>query len=232
MSIETAIETERTKTAYSLPHALLVGTIPAFLALLAVPLILPRPMPALVVGYPRDAVVLWLLARPVVAGAVVLDCRIVSRIGTGAELDARRWALLALALPFVTAVRYLSVRHERVTERRRLSRRWPLAVLASLVGVPLLYAYELAHVTGLLTGTRILLHAQSLTATKLVGALLLVALPVAVYTDGRYLRAAGARWQPNPGRQLGLALVALAPVALLVPVYVAYYLYRRPPNPR
>jgi hypothetical protein len=201
--------------------------LPVFVALLAVPLVLPQPIPVRLARYPPDAVFLWVAVRPVVAAVVYADCRAVFG-GADDGLDPRRYALLALVLPFVTAVAYLYFRNERRPTRRSVSRYWVVLVAAAAFGTVLLYTAEVFVLAATLLGHPVELDATLVTRTKALGGLVLLPLfPVAAYMDSRYLHATAADWQPNPGRQLALALGAALPVFLLVPVYVGYHLRRR-----
>lgn len=208
-------------------HAVLVAVFPVFIALLTVPLLLPQPIPVRLARYPTDAVLLWLLARPVVALAVTVDCRSVFG-GMPDGLDARRYALLALVLPFATAVMYLFFRSEQRSSPDGGSRYWVVLVGAAVVGVFLLYTAELLVLVAAVTGTPVRVDGTLVTRLKALGGLLfLPLLPVAAYMDSRYLQTSGSDWQPNPGWQLALALCATLPLFLLVPVYVVHHLRRR-----
>lgn len=208
-------------------HPLILAILPVFIALVSVPLVLPQPIPVRLARYPPDAVFLWVVARPIVAAVVYADCRAVFG-GVDEGLDATRYALLALLLPFVTTVLYLYFRNEQRPARGSISRYWVVLVAAAALGTVLLYTAEVFVLAATLRGQPIQLDSTLVTRTKALGGLVLLPLfPVAAYMDSRYLQATTADWQPNPGRQLALALCATLPVFLPVPLYVAHHLYRR-----
>ena len=148
-----------------------------------------------------------------------LDARALNR--SAVTWEPNRWlyagAALFVSAPLVALV-YLYRRFKHVPPATGAgpwaARWWTAVALAAVLG-------PLAFVVGLV-GTVAAVGTVLAVATTVAAGLL----PVGIYRDASYVRAADTSWNPNPAWYLALAFLSLL-VVVLQPVLAAWYLGTR-----
>lgn len=145
---------------------------------------------------------------------------------TSATVPVRRLLAAGVVLPLPTLAYYFRS-DPAPTPPGRVAANAGYLVAAAIPGWLAFFAGDIVALYGRLSGTGVSLRGTAVLVPGAAGLLLFGAFPFAVYADAKYVRAAGSGWAPSPSlRYLG-ALAFYSPLALVLPAYVCYHLYRR-----